>query len=104
MRLCLWGEREEERLGRIVDPVDIRAVIRGRHRAVRFPPLQQDERALVPERQVSQDCPDRPACGHGAAEVGVSQALDESLEPRAFRVVHGHKTSIDAHGVPSVKR
>src|SRR3989454_11170867 len=72
-------QREQQRLGGVVDPVDGGVIERARHGrgALALPALEQNQEPLVPERQVAQDAGDRPAGAHRAAELLVGQRSEE---------------------------
>jgi hypothetical protein len=61
------GQREGQRLRRVVDPVDVGVAHGRRHRGrtALLPALDQDQGPLVPERQVGQHARHRPARGKG---------------------------------------
>jgi hypothetical protein len=92
-------ERQAERLGRVVDPVDVLAVDRARNRAraLFLPALDQDEGALIPEGQVGEDGADGPAGVERAGQLAVAQAVDEGAQAPALVVVLGDVRRGHAH-------
>jgi hypothetical protein len=90
---------EEHGLGRVVDPVDIAGLGLGGLAGL-LPPIQEQERPLIPEGQMGQGSRHRPVAGSGALEVGLAETPDESLKAGALRIIVGDVAAIDGHGVP----
>src|SRR5204862_6695201 len=91
-----WRKSEEKRLARVVDPVDVCGVFE-RRRDAALPPVEQDENALIPEREVTEEAGHRPARGQGLGEIGVAGAGDERPKALALRVVFLDVAAIRAH-------